>query len=67
MENQQKQLKEQSCYHCEGRGYTELRDCAGEIQRTETCSYCEGRGYIVLMPKAIDKNSKNRRYTRSGD
>lgn len=33
-----------SCYQCEGKGYTEIRDCAGEIQRTETCSYCEGQG-----------------------
>ena len=48
MKNQQKQPKEQSCYQCEGKGYTELRDCAGEVQRTETCSYCEGRGYVVV-------------------
>ncbi|MEM8675563.1 MAG: hypothetical protein AAGF83_17070 [Cyanobacteria bacterium P01_G01_bin.67] len=35
------------CYQCEGKGYTEIRDCAGQIQRTETCSYCEGRGSIA--------------------
>ena len=39
-------IKRQYCYQCEGKGYTEIRDCAGEIQRTETCSYCQGRGYI---------------------
>ena len=38
--------KHKSCDRCEGKGYTEIRDCAGEIQRTETCSFCEGRGYI---------------------
>ena len=39
--------QEQGCDRCEGKGYTELRDCAGEIQRTETCSFCEGKGYVV--------------------
>lgn len=34
------------CDHCEGQGYTEIRDCAGEIQRTERCSFCEGLGYL---------------------
>ena len=43
------ETKEQACYQCEGKGYTELRDCAGEIQRTETCSFCEGRGYVVQI------------------
>lgn len=42
----EKQIKQQSCYQCEGKGYTEIRDCGGEIQRTETCSYCEGQGYV---------------------
>ena len=37
--------KKQPCHHCEGKGYTEIRDCAGEIQRTETCSFCYGLGY----------------------
>ena len=34
-----------SCRHCEGKGYTEIRDCSGDIQRTEKCSFCEGTGY----------------------
>ena len=42
----EKQVKQQSCDRCEGKGYTEIRDCGGEIQRTETCSYCEGQGSI---------------------
>ena len=42
----EKKVKHKSCYQCEGKGYTEIRDCAGEIQRTETCSFCEGKGYI---------------------
>lgn len=34
----------QPCHHCEGKGYTEMRDCSGEIQREETCSFCNGTG-----------------------
>lgn len=46
MKAKQAKLKShKSCYHCEGKGYTEIRDCSGDIQRTETCSYCEGTGY----------------------
>jgi DnaJ-class molecular chaperone len=33
------------CHHCESKGYIELRDCSGEIQRSETCSFCGGLGY----------------------
>ena len=32
------------CHHCEGKGYIELRDCSGEIQRQENCSFCHGTG-----------------------
>ena len=32
------------CHHCEGKGYIELRDCSGEIQREENCSFCHGTG-----------------------
>ena len=49
---QKKPQQQQACYQCEGKGYTELRDCAGEIQRTETCSYCEGKGYTVQTNSA---------------
>ena len=52
-----KTSSDRSCYQCEGKGYTEIRDCAGEIQRTETCSYCEGQGYIsqyVERSKSVD-------------
>lgn len=45
MTQQKKNIKHKSCAQCEGKGYTDIRDCAGKIQRTETCSYCEGRGY----------------------
>jgi len=34
------------CHHCEGKGYIELRDCSGEIQREENCSFCSGTGKI---------------------
>ena len=32
------------CHHCEGKGYIELRDCVGDVQREETCSFCGGTG-----------------------
>jgi DnaJ-class molecular chaperone len=32
------------CHHCEGKGYIELRNCSGEIQREENCSFCNGTG-----------------------
>ena len=34
------------CDHCQGLGYIEIRDCAGEIQREQTCFFCGGLGYI---------------------
>jgi DnaJ-class molecular chaperone len=34
------------CDHCEGKGYIEIRDCSGEIQRSETCVFCDGTGTI---------------------
>ncbi len=36
----------QKCDHCDGKGYTEIRDCGGEIQREETCVFCQGTGKI---------------------
>ncbi len=39
------------CHHCEGKGYIELRDCSGEIQREENCSFCSGTGKIELEDK----------------
>ena len=47
--------KQKPCHHCEGKGYTEIRDCAGEIQRTESCSFCYGLGYQKTEP---DKQSE---------
>lgn len=38
--------KQNSCTHCEDKGYTEIRDCSGKVQRSETCSFCHGSGYI---------------------
>ncbi|HEY9704486.1 MAG TPA: hypothetical protein V6C58_18700 [Allocoleopsis sp.] len=38
----------QICKHCDGQGYTEIRDCTGEIQRQEICYFCEGTGEINL-------------------
>lgn len=39
------------CHHCDGKGYTDIRDCTGEIQRTEKCSFCEGLGYRETDPE----------------
>ncbi|ACB51902.1 hypothetical protein cce_2554 [Crocosphaera subtropica ATCC 51142] len=39
--------KQTNCYHCEGKGYIEIRDCSGEVQREETCVFCEGRGHMI--------------------
>lgn len=34
----------ESCPHCEGKGFVEIRDCSGEVQRSETCLFCSGTG-----------------------
>jgi DnaJ-class molecular chaperone len=34
------------CLPCEGKGYIEIRDCSGEIQREETCLFCSGTGIL---------------------
>jgi len=34
------------CHYCEGKGYIEIRDCTGEIQRAETCLFCGGTGIL---------------------
>jgi DnaJ-class molecular chaperone len=34
------------CHYCEGKGYIEIRDCSGEIQREETCLFCSGTGIL---------------------
>ena len=39
-------MHQNTCHHCGGKGYIEIRDCAGEVQREETCSFCGGLGYI---------------------
>ncbi len=43
MNNQNKK-----CHYCDGKGYVEIRDCTGEIQREETCVFCEGTGEKTL-------------------
>ncbi|ACK69932.1 chaperone DnaJ domain-containing protein [Gloeothece citriformis PCC 7424] len=37
-----------TCPHCEGKGYIEIRDCSGEIQREETCLFCGGTGKLKI-------------------
>lgn len=39
--------KQTICHHCEGKGYIQIRDCTGEVQREETCVFCEGTGYLI--------------------
>ena len=36
-----------TCHHCEGKGYIQIRDCSGEIQREENCSFCSGTGKLT--------------------
>lgn len=47
-----------TCHHCEGKGFIELRDCSGEIQREEICSFCEGMEQLLnlLRLKKDDNN-----------
>ena len=56
-----RKVKQTPCYQCEGKGYTEIRDCGGEIQRTETCSFCEGQGYISQYVDGIGQVDLNAR------
>lgn len=42
--NVESSLNTLSCLHCEGKGYVEIRDCSGEVQRSETCLFCRGTG-----------------------
>ena len=58
MNQAQPSLEKKSCYQCEGKGYTEIRDCGGQIQRTESCSYCEGSGYSRIK---LDENIQSDR------
>ena len=50
--------QKEKCKHCDGKGYVEIRDCTGEIQREETCVFCNGIGeaiedkLIVAFPSA---------------
>ncbi|MCC0177567.1 hypothetical protein I4641_11315 [Waterburya agarophytonicola K14] len=59
LERSPKKTKQELCYQCEGKGYTEIRDCAGEIQRTETCSFCAGKGYSDRQTKERNKELFN--------
>lgn len=48
-------MSKEKCNHCEGKGYIEIRDCTGEVQREETCVFCKGTGEIedhkeLLLP-----------------
>lgn len=52
--------QQKSCHHCEGKGYTELRDCSGDIQRTERCSFCEGLGYLEKEEKEASKSQSSK-------
>ena len=45
---------DQICPHCQGKGYTEIRDCSGEIQREETCFFCEGTGELISEDDQIN-------------
>ncbi|WP_157951222.1 hypothetical protein [Cyanothece sp. BG0011] len=44
--------KQKPCPYCEGKGYVEIRDCSGEVQREETCVFCEGTGHVIKQKEA---------------
>lgn len=46
----------ENCNHCEEKGYIEIRDCSGEIQRFETCSFCDGTGYKEEESRKIESD-----------
>jgi DnaJ-class molecular chaperone len=50
---------QKKCHPCEGQGYTEIRDCSGDIQRTEKCSFCEGLGYIEVEKEQAELEEQN--------
>ncbi len=51
--------KNKICHHCDGKGYIDIRDCVGDIQRSENCSFCYGTGFLENDPKKeSEKNSK---------
>ena len=47
------------CSQCDGKGFVELRDCSGEIQREETCSFCNGTGLNTAISK-LDLTNRDR-------
>lgn len=49
MTNQASTNAASACPHCEGKGYVEIRDCTGEIQRSETCVFCNGTGILEAL------------------
>ena len=51
--------KTPTCHHCEGKGYTEIRDCGGEVQRTEHCSFCEGLGSLEIVTEEQELTPTN--------
>jgi DnaJ-class molecular chaperone len=59
-------MEKKTCHHCDGKGYIELRDCSGDIQRTENCSFCEGLGFIKQEEreeKSSDRDSNTTKFT----
>ena len=48
--------KNQICTYCEGKGFVEVRDCSGEVQREETCLLCAGIGRLSDQDTAQDNS-----------
>jgi hypothetical protein len=47
------------CYQYDGKGFTELRDCSGKIQREETSSFCHGTGLNTAITQ-LDLTPRDR-------
>jgi DnaJ-class molecular chaperone len=56
MQKLEPKTKPLPCNHCEGQGYTVIRDCVGEIQYESTCPMCGGTGTeaTTAPPSDID-------------
>ncbi|MDJ0744445.1 MAG: hypothetical protein QNJ32_13940 [Xenococcaceae cyanobacterium MO_167.B27] len=54
------------CHYCDGKGYIDIRDCVGDIQRFENCSFCGGTGFLQNETKSED-NKNNPKYVNKSN
>lgn len=54
------------CNYCDGKGYIDIRDCVGDIQRSENCSFCGGTGFLQ-GEEAAEDHKTTRRYGKKSN